>query len=773
MVIFFVLAFQVLFILFAMSINVALVVHDKINLQNSLDLAAYYGAKKQAEVLNAMAHINYQMRQNWKLLAWRYRILGTLGQDQGRKATSCPLYPGVHPISHSQDYWCPQNKGCNRDCTRNHLTGSELNSCIQAQAALGTRGINQGNYCDRGYFLCISNDLWKRGVKKNVNMCWIIGTSVPPIEDLNIIGDWWVMQEASIVANISNILQNEADQSCKMEGALNWLMTQTFLSHFRLDQKDRKTMMREIYKRTLKEGKDLDGNLIFEGAKKVFRHNLNEANKKNFLTNPNALKDFNSFKDIPFKDIFEYVNTFPVLQYLDNDDDEAPNGGVCSVGTIRAHYHYHKKYGPPSFFEEAIKKLKAVPHTNVEVHPLYRHLNGNPVENLFLFNSHIIRPEEENNPIGGLTLSFVKKPEQVLYYALRVEFKAHSQNQIFSLNLSDGITFKASSFAKAFGGRFGPTRNQSDFLIPIADSISNINPSLLQPNYSRWPGDQWGLLHKDLHFHGPGGQHFLKKYAVNNQLLDSFHYDMGNFLHLILYSTADDPLARPLESHGGNDIKEMGFIRLMELMAIYPDLYDLSYYSISANYMRTYFPKICKLLRNGSDCQSGPMARNKIAGFSGRSEAYIRGDFGWPEWKFYLDRNQQKKQVDLSIAPYFLKRNPPSMEEADIETKVLGPNNRRLRVNQLTSGKIFYKWLALDLPAELLSSWAPTRDPLRYNEYKFPEDFLTCVHTALKGKAVQSSCAVGGRSGYSVKLISCEAVQAMDSPPPDINEYCP
>ena len=84
MAIFFVLIFQVLFILFAITLNLAFVIHDKINLQNSVDLAAYYGAKKQAEVLNTLAHINYQMRQNYKLLAWRYRILGTLGQNRSR-----------------------------------------------------------------------------------------------------------------------------------------------------------------------------------------------------------------------------------------------------------------------------------------------------------------------------------------------------------------------------------------------------------------------------------------------------------------------------------------------------------------------------------------------------------------------------------------------------------------------------------------------------------------------------------------------------------------
>ncbi|MCC7404509.1 MAG: hypothetical protein IT288_08950, partial [Bdellovibrionales bacterium] len=77
--IFIAMIFQVLFILFAMTINVAMVVHDKINLQNSVDFAAYYAAQKQAEVLNAIAHSNYQIRQSWKVLAWRYRVLGTLG----------------------------------------------------------------------------------------------------------------------------------------------------------------------------------------------------------------------------------------------------------------------------------------------------------------------------------------------------------------------------------------------------------------------------------------------------------------------------------------------------------------------------------------------------------------------------------------------------------------------------------------------------------------------------------------------------------------------
>src|SRR6185369_8635568 len=93
--------FQVVFIFFAMVINVGLLVHDKINLQNSVDIAAYYGAMKQAEVLNTMAHVNYQIRQAWKLFSWRLWVLADAGRMQTIKRGIAPnmsdtgdTYPG-------------------------------------------------------------------------------------------------------------------------------------------------------------------------------------------------------------------------------------------------------------------------------------------------------------------------------------------------------------------------------------------------------------------------------------------------------------------------------------------------------------------------------------------------------------------------------------------------------------------------------------------------------------------------------------------------------
>ena len=44
--IFIILTFQVLFVFLVMMINIGFVVHDKINLQNSVDLGVIYGAQK-------------------------------------------------------------------------------------------------------------------------------------------------------------------------------------------------------------------------------------------------------------------------------------------------------------------------------------------------------------------------------------------------------------------------------------------------------------------------------------------------------------------------------------------------------------------------------------------------------------------------------------------------------------------------------------------------------------------------------------------------------
>ena len=136
------LIFQVVFVFFAMLINVGLLVHHKINLQQSTDLAAYYGAMKQAEILNVMAHVNYQIRQSWKLFTWRYRVLGTFGMERENGKNGGNVNPIDAPIM--------------------PVAWRQYNSPIEFNNNSGTLKCTNGNAADMNFtdtpFLCMGHN---------------------------------------------------------------------------------------------------------------------------------------------------------------------------------------------------------------------------------------------------------------------------------------------------------------------------------------------------------------------------------------------------------------------------------------------------------------------------------------------------------------------------------------------------------------------------------------------------------------------------------------
>ena len=800
--IFIVLVFQVLFILFAMSLNVAMVVYDKINLQNSLDLAAYYGAKKQAEVLNAMAHINYQMRQNWKLLAWRYRILGTLAQYTGD-------YHDPHIQQHCNgvnnyyrgDYWCPQDRCNKQDCRTNRNLPPSDSYCQNSQRLFSKSTVKiYPNYCDNRYFICINHNLWSRGVPNDEqNLCRVNDAPVKPITSLPMVAPF--LPSAHIAREAVDNLITQVGQSCPLEGALNWLTVQLFLTHFRLDQKDRKVMIKEIYKKTLNQGNDLDGRLIFEGVKKVFYGNLSKANRDNVKELPNyGLQEYQSFQEKPFTDLFGELHVRPILNYLDVTGQD----GSCTPKP-RPHFLLENN--------STVTKPRLISFINTRFgsgsHPMPELFNrlAQSIETPASFMFNMGFSEDEEDPLASLTLSFYKDPKKTLYYGLSTKFDYKPKHQIFSLNLGSRIEFRGSAFAKAFGGSFGPQPEQSDPFIPTQNEetplqfITNSEVTLLgyvhQPNYSRWPGDEWGLV--DRRLHDPMEQFsFLNKH--NNYEDTQKVYSIENYFHDVLGGLIGDPLAR-------DKLKNpYTFVRMMEWMAVYPDLYDINHYSILANYHQSYFPKICKLLRVDRACETNsPNSFNSLKA-KGR-DVFIRGDFGWPDSDRYINRNQTVKSVDLSIAPYFLKgvdsinsnqleapplpSSPPSYQYSSSNLVGNHPNVATVDRSSppLTRGKLFYPWLAEGssivsdlkdgLPGGLLSSWNnpyKADKKLDYREYKFDEkNFLNCDFPALQNMPVPSSCVGLGRTGYSVKLISCDKVKNDSDfkPKPDnIDDYC-
>lgn len=70
----FALVFTFMFVLFAMVVDFAHLVNNKINLQNAADLAAYSGAGWQAQALTRLGQMNYRLRQNVKEMAMRLQV---------------------------------------------------------------------------------------------------------------------------------------------------------------------------------------------------------------------------------------------------------------------------------------------------------------------------------------------------------------------------------------------------------------------------------------------------------------------------------------------------------------------------------------------------------------------------------------------------------------------------------------------------------------------------------------------------------------------------
>ena len=747
--IFVVLIFQVLFVFFALALNVALVVHDKINLQNSADLAALYGAQKQAEVLNVLAHINFQMRQNFKLLAWRYRVVGslTLIGDLGN-----PPYPPERPVG--GEFWCPyaiRGDGLPIDGTFKYC-----NSPFNHRPECNDDQIYP-QYCDANYFVCVNGAIWQgRGttIDTRTNYCKHVDTHLQSVEPFpNVPGN----PLHSAVANLLDstiALGIDLAARCEYQGLYNWLTTQMFLGHFRLDQKDRKVMIHEIYKRTLQVGRDLDGNLIREGVIKTFEKNLTYTNKKNFQGDTNTLAAFNSPDGIDFKEFFTSINIYPVLEYIDfpsGEDPSAPASKRCGNSKRTPHYKLPDKVidsgtfiptgsdFPDSYrqFMRDWEWLFAL-STNNGSYPITP-IASTDKPPVFFTDDHLLTP---------LTLSYERTGDKTFYYGVDVTVSYDTAFPLFFPGMSGGadLQLKANSFAKPFGGRMGPKWEALDPRIkhihihPINnDTFSNGNTYLMKPNYSRYPKDQWGLIHREVH-----EKHYLKKLqGIISLSADPWPYDIIYFSHL----HGGDPLTYDDRS------PHYLFLRMMELMAVAPDLYDMTYYSPLNHYMTAYFPRICHLLsEDRNDCPDGESAVSMgTVTYGGMTiKIFLRGDFGFPYTKVYSDQNKRELDVSSPLSTFYFNLGITSFSIPHLE------GQEDTFINRLVA-----PWLVKD-PAHFLTAWAPYTEKERYDNYDFPEEiFGKCQEVAKDGEPVPSGCVIGGRAGYSVKLISCEIASTL------------
>ena len=538
--IFVVLIFQALFILFAMSLNVALVVHDKINLQNSVDIAAYYGAMKQAEMMNAIAHINYQIRQSWKLLVWRYRVLGSMG------VTHIPRL-SIKPSFNEKE----------------HIF----------------RVFHPPHYPTAGpYFFCVGHKWWGAfaggAVTTNEDrLCIDVGDSISPIAVPSPTGSFWRVSDAlNGIKNLATSINFSNQTQCNIYGYDSWLLGVMTFMLFHTDQSNRKYMIKELAE-ALKDGKELppfnaSGTYnIEDGVEETFKNNLSYINKDSYNDPSSKLEQFSSLDGIPTK---EWLGDKPFVTeglYADL------YGGVIGTPPIGCSKELAQ-----------ISKPARIVTIDSNVQAILDIINYNNAPNW----PDCIQPDK-CKPSAGI----YKKDNFLVFYSVKAEI--NYKNQIF-LPLSRNITLKAKATAMPFGGIIGPPPGTDNLLPPNSLPSLPPNPYIfyiefdrkVAPNYSRYPGDPYGLRSSVVHNYWNMKKPHNIKFNLTEKNTNLY---LRNSSGLGKY----DSLARMTAAASHNTPA-----RRWELEAISPDLFDVTYFTILPYYTYSHFPRVQSLLGSGN-----------------------------------------------------------------------------------------------------------------------------------------------------------------------------
>lgn len=691
--IFIALIFQVLFLFFAMIINVGLLVHHKINLQNSVDLAAYYGAMKQAEMMNAVGHVNYQIRQSWKLLSWRYRQLGTAGDYQ------------IHP------YKKPEKK--------------IIDDYEGVPVGLSTAEQDYYNYPA----FCITYAPFNPMPSATESTCKYQSTqrTIQLFKPPPVIAGFLNINTA--IHDATTRALNEATDRCRYVGQFNYMILARFIAAYSIDQGERKQLI-NMLSRGLSEKpddfRDISGELVSEGLIKTFRNNLTEANK-------------NSIKDDQIK----------IINGLGQNDCNAVGVGEKEPAKWLSEVKVQPAYAYMDFHCEG----NGSNNPRVEMKPQEM---GNKPENM---------PENINELRDDITYlsQFVQSLDAPYNASVGVEknpwcmayvgVSAETKPSIPFAPLG-GVTLKARGFAKPFGGKIGPWyysqwprgSNQSsggkriDPLLPWREGDKTNQADPKDPtrvaNYSRFPGDKVGMKSRAVQGQFARAIYNLStdwsKKPVNIVSDKSLPYNLSrsaepNFYHW-------NHLGQTFKAEKSGDILAWDSVtdtyprmRDLELVAILPDLFDITYYSIDPDFYHNYYLKI---------------ANEYVKKAPGNFKYTVRPDLG-------VRMNSNDKTLsEFSIRDQYkvferLKTTDPQIDEPKVEFDQKLIYVATSVYNALTS------WIGKDLMDYSL-------DAERFGKcLSKPEDLE-------KGGPTSGDCINGGRTGYSVKMVSTDYLRSQD-----------
>lgn len=758
--IFVALIFQVIFVFFALLINVGLLVHHKINLQQSTDLAAYYGAMKQAEMLNVIGHVNFQIRQAWKLLTWRYRVLGTFGYQSDDLNLKLPIKVGLVGSPPTLEF---QPEGAKCPPTATSPDSINLNDlpifCVSHDGFADWKG-SGGASAEACKIKCSNLDGAARPI---ATLSSISTTSVP---GANVAG---AVQGAinAAIAITGNI--------CRTGTTVNAGLISTMLAAYFNDVQMKTQSIHLLTKNLLSDSNgflDLDNKEVKLGAQMTLINNLTEANLSSLANNYKFLNGISS--DNPSVDgcnteaNFMKELKFQFIQFFMNVCDANPPAAM--------RYDTYE-----SIFENGTNRVS----TRV------RNVVGSAI-------ADAIDAVSQNQ----LTLGFEKNPWCQVYYGVQAKTKP----KIPFLPISQ-VELSAVSFAKPFGGSIGPwfykqwpsgaTESNKNILPPVdqvlpkrefipgGGSAMKQNIELLL-NYSNYVGDTSGLSdHKIIGIY----HDFLLTRAVNrtsslasvNRVAGSPVPDskfrkpsnapgsdswprLSDWSNTTLDLT--DPNYDPLVMSNPSTSARNSGIRDLEISVVAPNQFDMTYYSIETDFYNNYY--------KGRLDNSKGLVDNLLSKHPG-TPIVFKPDYGYSD-KLSLS--------EIPDAKSFSVRDQLSVV-AQVFT-ALGNGINQLSVTG-TSSEVADKYFTFipKSPASLLTGWTflnltneagYTTFPSSSGTMKFGqcedvisgskpnENYQSLAEAPYNLPPTPGNCITGGRTGYSVKIVSQEALTGNQGP---------
>lgn len=766
--IFVALIFQVIFIFFAVLINVGLLVHHKINLQQSTDLAAYYGAMKQAELMNAIAHVNFQMRQAWKLLTWRYRIVGTFGLQNPKTIREAEIkFPLRVDVAGSA-------------ATR-YQSDAEVTKCPSTGVNILDVPFFCGGHSGFG--------TWRATNENNCRIdCAHLNDSFSLIDPIPLTGGFDTRYSGGVAGAVNQALtqaNNQIANLCDDLGPSGFASMAKYIIAYGAEVQKKKKLI-QMLGASLSAAPnvmvDLNGGAVEMGATKTFDNNLTDANLKGKI----SLSMINGLAQGDGGCAFQ-----------GNANDGADANGTAQflkeikIQAVQFFIHQCSTGGGPDG-----KRFLPAPM-----------LKGGSLQQIEdrLFPTSMSAGDRANLTAAIVGTEYIigyeKNPWCQVYYGA----KAQAEPKIPFLPLSK-IRLSAISVAKPFGGTIGPRYNA---FWPAGNVTSSggpkVDPTLperkfsglppgsrlvqfqaLLPNYANYVGDVKGLkdglvtasyqemlLYRNISQNVAGGSLRISEnkdpdpapaVGLQQPPAPNGWPDYGNWNSLVDPSPTNTNYDYLAKSRQGS---RNSLLRDLEIAVIAPNQFDLNYYSIDPDFYNNYYLKIV----GGS---AGPLNFNSsyskllsaARGNGPSSVQEINPDYGFSA---SLEANDIAKgfsvRHQIAVAANVVKSNSnhvaQDFPQENSQTFSFMPD----KASSVLTGWTFQDFShyvdtsggsfpSVGPDAQNTMTFGKCRDVAWNNTTDTSIENLFDTPVSKSLPPTPGNCVTGGRTGYSVKIVS-------------------